>query len=153
MTEKEKYMKAALSLAADAAKDGDVPVGCVIADGGGNIIGRGRNRREKNKNALCHAEIEAINSACKKLHSWRLDGCELYVTLEPCPMCAWAILQSRISTVYFGSYDVKYGAFGSATDLRMFSEWKPKVYGGILEKECDEILKKCFKKMREQSKI
>ena len=77
-----------------------------------------------------------------------MDDCDIYVTLEPCPMCAWAILQSRIKMIYFGSFDAKYGAFGSAMDLRNFSDWKPQVYGGILEKECDEILQKCFEKMR-----
>lgn len=145
-------MRRAIKLVEDFGLENEIAVGAVIVKDG-EILSSALNRKEELFDVTAHAEILAIRSASEKLKSWRLDGCELYVTLEPCPMCAWAILQSRISTVYFGSYDVKYGAFGSATDLRMFSEWKPKVYGGILEKECDEILKKCFKKMREQSKI
>lgn len=145
-------MRRAIKLVEDFGLENEIAVGAIIVKDG-EILSSAVNRKEELFDVTAHAEILAIRSASEKLKSWRLDGCELYVTLEPCPMCAWAILQSRISTVYFGSYDVKYGAFGSATDLRMFSEWKPKVYGGILEKECDEILKKCFKKMREQSKI
>ena len=145
-------MRRAIKLVEDFGLENEIAVGAVIVKDG-EILSSALNRKEELFDVTAHAEILAIRSASEKLKNWRLDGCELYVTLEPCPMCAWAILQSRISTVYFGSYDVKYGAFGSATDLRMFSEWKPKVYGGILEKECDEILKKCFKKMREQSKI
>lgn len=145
-------MRRAIKLVEDFGLENEIAVGAIIVKDG-EILSSALNRKEELFDVTAHAEILAIRSASEKLKSWRLDGCELYVTLEPCPMCAWAILQSRISTVYFGSYDVKYGAFGSATDLRMFSEWKPKVYGGILEKECDEILKNCFKKMREQSKI
>ena len=125
----------------------DVPIGCVIKKDG-RIIASAHNRRELDDDITAHAEILALREASSKLGRWRLDDCELYVTLEPCPMCAWAILQSRIKMIYFGSFDAKYGAFGSAMDLRNFSDWKPQVYGGILEKECDEILQKCFEKMR-----
>lgn len=125
----------------------DVPIGCVIKKNN-EIIARAHNMREKNNDITAHAELLAIKEAQIKLDSSRLTGCEIYITLEPCPMCAWAILQSRIKTIYFGSFDIKYGAFGSAIDLRNFSDWKPKVYGGILENECDEILQKCFRKMR-----
>ena len=104
MTEQEKYMKAALKLAHKAAEEGEVPVGAVVVCDG-KIVGRGRNRRETKKNALHHAEIEAIEKACKKLGGWRLHRCDLYVTLEPCPMCAGAIINARIKTVYFGAFD------------------------------------------------
>ena len=95
-----------------------------------------------------HAEISAIRKAERVLNNWRLDDCEMYVTLEPCPMCAWAILQSRIKTLYFGSFDKNYGAFGSAMDLRKYTNSKLKVYGGIKEEECDKILEEFFKKIR-----
>ena len=106
------FMNEALRLAKEAAEEGEVPVGAVVTIGD-KIIGRGRNRRESDKNALCHAEIEAINEACKRLGGWRLWECELYVTLEPCPMCAGAIINSRIKKVVFGAHDKKNGACGS----------------------------------------
>ena len=106
MTEQEKYMKAALKLAQKAADEGEVPVGAVVVCDG-KIVGRGRNRRETKKNALHHAEIEAIEKACKKLGGWRLHRCDLYVTLEPCPMCAGALINSRMKTVYYGAPDPK----------------------------------------------
>lgn len=140
-------MRRAIKLVEDFVLENEIAVGAIVVKDG-KVLASAVNRKEELNDVTSHAEILAIRAACEKLKNWRLDGCELYVTLEPCPMCAWAILQSRISTVYFGSYDVKYGAFGSAIDLRKFSDWKPKVYGGILEKECDEILKKCFKGMR-----
>lgn len=108
MTEQEKYMKAALKLAQKAADEGEVPVGAVVVCDG-KIVGRGRNRRETKKNALHHAEIEAIEKACKKLGGWRLHRCDLYVTLEPCPMCAGALINSRMKTVYYGASDPKAG--------------------------------------------
>ena len=108
MTEQEKYMKAALKLAHRAAEEGEVPVGAVVVCDG-KIVGRGRNRRETKKNALHHAEIEAIEKACKKLGGWRLHRCDLYVTLEPCPMCAGAIINARIKMVYFGARCRRYG--------------------------------------------
>lgn len=143
-------MQRAIKLVEDCVLGNEIAVGAIIVKDG-KVIASAVNLKEQLKDVTSHAEILAIRAACKSLKTWRLDGCEIYVTLEPCPMCAWAILQSRISVVYFGSYDVKYGAFGSAMDLRNFSDWKPKVYGGILEKECDEILKNCFKKMRKHN--
>lgn len=124
-----------------AQKSGnDVPVGAVIVKNG-EIIASACNEREKTNDISAHAEILAIKKASKVLNNWRLDDCELYVTLEPCPMCAWAILQSRIRAVYFGSYDLQYGALGSALDLKKQGNSKLKIYGGIMEKECDNILK------------
>ena len=110
------YMKEALALAREAREAGEVPVGCVVV-WDGQVVGRGRNRREEGRNALCHAEIEAINDACRTLGGWRLWKCTLYVTLEPCPMCAGAIIQARIPRVVFGARDEKFGACGSVCDL------------------------------------
>lgn len=141
-------MKEALVMAEKAAEEGEVPVGAVIVRNG-EIIARGRNRREKDKNALCHAEIEAINEACNKLGGWRLPGCELYVTLEPCPMCAGAVINSRIEKVYFGAYDKKAGSVRSIVNLfDMPYNHKPDAKGGILENECAEILSRFFKELR-----
>ena len=108
----EEYMREALRLAREAAAEGEVPVGCVVADGE-RIVGRGRNRREKAKNALCHAELEAIDEACRTLGGWRLWKCTLYVTLEPCPMCAGAMINARIPRVVYGAADAKAGSCGS----------------------------------------
>lgn len=148
MTDEYFFMAEALALAKEAALDLEVPVGCVIASGD-RIVGRGRNRREKRKNALWHAEIEAIDSACRTLGGWRLTGCRLYVTLEPCPMCAGAIINARIDEIYYGAADPNTGACGSV--LNLFEEnfnHKPKIYGGILEKECAELLSGFFKTAR-----
>lgn len=142
------FMNEALRLAREAALEGEVPVGAVVTIGN-KIIGKGRNRREKGRNALCHAEIEAINEACKRLGGWRLWECELYVTLEPCPMCAGAIINSRIKNVVFGAYDKKNGACGSVVNL--FNEnfnFKPLYTGGFMEEECSEILTSFFKGLR-----
>ena len=129
--EDRDYMLAALELAREAAADGEVPVGCVITRRG-EIVGRGRNRREKDKSALAHAEIEAISQACKNLGGWRLWECTLYVTLEPCPMCAGAIVNARIPRVVFGASDEKCGACGSVCDLfSMDFNHHPKVEKGI----------------------
>lgn len=147
MTDNE-YMLRALELAKASAEEGEVPVGAVIVRNG-IIISEGRNRREKKKNALCHAEIEAIDAACKALGGWRLPGCTLYVTLEPCPMCAGAIINSRIDRVVFGAYDKKAGSVGSVTDLFSFPyNWKPDAVGGCREEECAALLSEFFKKLR-----
>lgn len=130
----------------------DVPVGAFITKDGA-IISSAFNEKEKTNDVTAHAEILAIKRAAEKLGNWRLDECELYVTLEPCPMCAWAILQSRIKTVYFGSYDTQYGALGSALDLRKQASSLMKVYGGILEKECDKLIETFWKKIRTNEKI
>jgi tRNA(adenine34) deaminase len=140
-----KFMQEAINIANKSGAD--VPVGALIVKNG-EIIASAFNTREKNNDISAHAEILAIREAESKLANWRLDDCELYVTLEPCPMCAWAILQSRIKALYFGSFDKQYGAFGSALDLRTQAKSKLKVYGGILEKECDNIIKAFWQKQR-----
>lgn len=152
MTEQEKYMKAALKLARKAADEGEVPVGAVVVCDG-KIVGRGRNRRETKKNALCHAEIEAINKACKKLGGWRLHRCDLYVTLEPCPMCTGAIINSRIKTLYYGAPDPKAGSCGTLVNLFDIAyNHKPEVVAGLLEEECAETLRTFFRELRARKK-
>jgi len=142
------YMKEALVLAFEAYENGEVPVGAVIVKDK-EIIGRGRNRREQNKNALSHAEIEAIEQACLYTGDWRLSGCDLYVTLEPCPMCAGAIINSRIDRLIYGAADNKAGAAESIINLFALPfNHKPQVIAGIMEKECGEILAKFFKGLR-----
>ena len=133
----ESYMRRALELAKEAAADGDVPVGCVIVRDG-EIIGEGRNRREERGDATAHAEIEAIRQACEKTGSWRLHGCTLYVTLEPCPMCAGAIVKSRMDAVRYGAREEKMGCCGSV--LNLFEErfnHHPRIYQGPLSRECE----------------
>ncbi len=148
MTEQEKFMKAAWKLAQKAAEEGEVPVGCVIVCDG-KIVGRGRNRRETKKTALGHAELEAIQKACKKLGGWRLHRCDLYVTLEPCPMCAGAIINARIKTVYYGAPDHKAGSCGSLTNLfELPYNHKPMLVSGLMEQACVEELQKFFKALR-----
>lgn len=144
----EKYMKEAIRQAKKAAALKEVPIGCVIVYEG-RIIGRGYNRRTIDGNVLAHAEILAIRKACRFMGDWRLEGCTMYVTLEPCPMCAGAIINSRIGEVYFGAYDKKGGAVGGIINL--FEEnfnHKPKVQGGILKDECALILQNFFAKLR-----
>ena len=132
----------------EAKKSGRyVPVGAVVVKNG-DVIATAHNERELDNDVTSHAEILAIRKAEQVLGNWRLDDCDLYVTLEPCPMCGWAILQSRIKNVYFGSYDTNYGAFFSKLDLRKFSTFTPNVYGGIMEKECDELLNSFFTDLR-----
>ncbi len=139
------FMKRAIELAKQVEKD--VPVSAIIVKNG-EIIASAQNERELDNDVTSHAEILAIRKAEHILNNWRLEDCEMYVTLEPCPMCAWAILQSRIKTLYFGSFDKNYGAFGSAMDLRENTNTKLKVFGGIMEEECDKILEEFFKKIR-----
>lgn len=145
-------MQKALELAKESAKQGEVPVGAVVVKDN-EIVGMGQNRREYGKNALYHAEIEAINNACKNLGGWRLWQCDLYVTLEPCPMCAGAIINSRIKNVYFGAYDNKAGSFGSIVDFNSIPyNHKPNIYAGIMEEECSALLKEFFKNLRDKKK-
>lgn len=144
-----EFMQKAIQLAMISESEGEVPVGAVVVKNG-EIIGTGRNRREYGKNALYHAELEAIDNACKALGGWRLWQCDLYVTLEPCPMCAGAIINSRIKRVYFGAYDNKAGSFGSVANFNMLPyNHKPELYGGIMEQECSQMLTDFFKKLRE----
>ena len=148
--DKFDFMKYALSLAEQSAQEGEVPVGAIVVCDG-KIVGEGRNRRETVKNALHHAEIEAINDACKNLGGWRLWHCDMYVTLEPCPMCAGAIINSRIKNVYFGAKDEKNGAVVSAAQLfDMNFTHKPFYEGGIMGEECAEILSNFFKDLRKK---
>lgn len=143
-----QFMSEALILAKQAENHGDVPVGAVIVFNG-EIIAKGQNRREKNKNSLMHAEICAIDEACKHIGRKNLAGCTLYVTLEPCPMCAGAIINSRIDKVVFGAYDDKAGCFGTLADFNSLSfNHKPDIIGGYMEKECSNMLTEFFEKMR-----
>ena len=148
--EHEEYMHQALALAAEAAAAGEVPVGCVIVRGD-VVVGRGRNRREEKRATASHAEMEAIAQANETLGTWRLDECELYVTLEPCPMCAGAILNARVRRVWYGARDPAMGACGGVTNLFMedFPN-RPALVGGILEEECRQVLADFFAALREQ---
>ncbi|MBQ7817176.1 MAG: tRNA adenosine(34) deaminase TadA [Oscillospiraceae bacterium] len=142
------YMLEALALAREAAAEGEVPVGCVIVRGD-KIVGRGRNRRETDKNALAHAEIEAINDACRNLGGWRLWDCTLYVTLEPCAMCAGAILNARIKRVVYGASDKKFGAVNSVCSLfSMEFNHHPEVESGVMEEESAALLQSFFQNLR-----
>ena len=145
----EECMRRALELAKECIADGDVPVGCVIVGADGEIVGEGRNRREADGLATAHAEVEAINMACRNLNTWRLSGCTLYVTLEPCPMCAGAIINARIDEVRYGAREEKSGCCGSV--LNLFEErfnHHPRIYGGELERECSAVLGEFFGKLR-----
>lgn len=147
---KEYYMKEALKLARLAASIDEAPIGCVIVRDG-EIVGSGYNLRETGKDALNHAEIIAIRNACKTLGGWRLCGCDLYVTLEPCPMCAGAMINARIENVYFGAYDKKAGSCGTVINLfELAYNHKPKVQGGVLEDECSELLSGFFANLRKK---
>lgn len=139
------FMQEAINISQKSGAD--VPVGALIVKNN-EIIASACNTKEKTNDISAHAEILAIREASKVLNNWRLDECELYVTLEPCPMCAWAILQSRIKAVYFGSYDRQYGALGSALDLRAQNNSKLKVYGGIMGDKCDKILEDFWQNKR-----
>ena len=143
-----KFMDEALALAAEAAEEGEVPVGCVIVRNG-EIVGRGRNHRETGRTALGHAEIQAISEACRNLNGWRLWDCTLYVTLEPCAMCAGAILNARIPRVVFGASDEKYGACGSVCDLfAMDFNHHPQVERGVRKAEAAQLLQEFFRELR-----
>lgn len=147
----EKYMKAALRQAQKAALIGETPIGAVIVHDG-KIIARGYNKRETKKNALSHAEITAIDKACRKLGGWRLPKCDMYVTLEPCPMCAGAIINARIENLYFGAFDKKSGCVASVTNLfkkGMFNH-NVNVTGGIMESECAQMLTSFFRELRKR---
>lgn len=147
----KKFMKSALKCAKKAYEEGEVPIGAVVVCDG-KIIGRGHNRRTGRQIATAHAEIEAIEKACRKMHSWRLPDCEIYVTLEPCPMCMGAILNARIKKVYFGAYEAK---GRSLTDVIAGSgvlNHKAEVCGGVMEEECAAILSGFFSEMRERTK-
>ena len=146
----ETYMRLALEEARAAGAQGEVPVGCVIVREG-KVIARGHNRREQTKNALSHAETEAIQAACAAIGDWRLSDCTLYVTLEPCPMCAGAILNARVGTVVYGASDPTFGACGGVMNL--FEEafgYKPKLYKGIRAEECAALMTGFFTEMRKK---
>ena len=145
----EHYMRWAIELAQEAVADGEAPVGCIIIGSDGKIIGSGRNRRERQKSATAHAEIEAIIAACNTIGDWRLSGCTLYVTLEPCPMCAGAIIMSRIDKLYFGARDSLTGSCGSVINLFMEPYGhSTQITGGILADECSAIISKFFTNLR-----
>ena len=148
MTQEEKYMREAVRQAKKAAALKEVPIGCVIVHDGA-IIARGYNRRTIDKNVLAHAEIIAIRKACRKIGDWRLEDCTMYVTLEPCPMCAGAIVNARIPAVYYGAKDDKAGCCGSV--LNLFEErfnHHPRIYGRVLEAECAALLQEFFQSLR-----
>ncbi len=146
-------MKKALARARAAARFGEVPIGAVIVNADGEIVATGRNMREGRRNALHHAEIIAIDRACKKLSAWRLTDCTLYVTMEPCPMCAGAIVNSRIKRVVYGCFDKKAGALGSVFDLHEYPlNHKYEVTGGVMEKECSAVLSQFFAELRKRPK-
>ena len=153
MTEQEKYMKAAMTQAKKAYALGEVPIGCVIVHEG-KIIGRGYNRRNTDKNTLAHAEITAINKASRKIGDWRLEDCTMYVTLEPCQMCAGAIVQSRMKKVVIGCMNPKAGCAGSVLNLLQMQEFNHQVEleRGVLEEACSEILSRFFKELRVRNK-
>ena len=144
------FMKQAIALAQEAAREGEVPVGAVVVRDG-IVVAGGRNRRELGKNALLHAEMEAIDNACRTLGGWRLWQCDLYVTLEPCPMCAGAIINSRIRRVVFGAYDPKAGSCGSVVNLfELPYNHKPELVSGVMEAECAALLRDFFRQLRER---
>ena len=148
--EPEYYMDLALALARRSLEQGDVPVGCVVVDAGGAVIGEGWNRREARRDATAHAECEAIRAACLVRGGWNLHGCGLYVTLEPCAMCAGAILNARIARVYYGAREEKTGACGSVCNLFMEDfPHRPRLYGGVRREECAALLGEFFRSLRD----
>ena len=154
MNVQEKYMKQAIKLAGKAAQLGEVPIGCVI-EYQGKIIGRGYNRRTTDKSTLAHAEIIAIKKACKKMGDWRLEDCTMYVTLEPCQMCAGAIVQARVKKVVIGCMNPKAGCAGSILNVLQMEEFNHQVEieRGVLEEECSEMLTSFFKNLRKRLKV
>ena len=149
MNDNDYYMSIALQLAQEAEADNEAPVGCVIVDSFGAVIGRGRNRREKTKSALAHAELEAIEDACNTLNDWRLSGCSMYVTLEPCPMCAGAVMMSRIDKLVFGARDELTGSCVSVINLFMEDYGhKTQIIGGIMADESSNLMKEFFERIR-----
>ncbi len=152
-TEDEKYMKEAIRQAKKAEDIGDVPIGCVIVSNG-KIIARGYNKRNKNKTVLAHAELLAMSKACRKIGDWRLENCTMYITLEPCQMCAGAIVQARVSRVVIGSMNPKAGCGGSVLNLLEMQEFNHQVdvTRGVLEEECSEMLSAFFRKLRQKKK-
>lgn len=153
MTDDEKYMKTAIKEAQKALALGDVPIGCVIVCDG-RIIGRGYNRRTADKNVLSHAEINAVKKACKKMGDWRLENCTMYVTLEPCPMCAGAIVQARIPRVVIGCMNPKAGCAGSVLNLLDEKGFNHRVQTeiGVMEEECSKLMRDFFKELRKRVK-
>lgn len=150
MDRDELFMRRALALAREAAQEGEVPVGAVIVKDG-EVIAEGRNRRETGKNALCHAELEAIGQACRLLGGWRLWQCELFVTLEPCPMCAGAIINARIPRIVYGARDPKAGSCGSVVNLfELPYNHSPELCAGVLANECAALLTDFFKRLRDK---
>lgn len=154
MEDKDKYMKEAIKQAKKAYALEEVPIGCVIVYEG-KIIGRGYNRRMTDKTALAHAELTAIKKACKRIGDWRLDDCEMYVTLEPCQMCSGAIVQSRIKKVYIGCMNPKAGCAGSVMNMLQVPQFNHQVETekGVLEEECSKMLSDFFKELRKKQKV
>ncbi|MEG2174037.1 MAG: tRNA adenosine(34) deaminase TadA [Oscillospiraceae bacterium] len=148
--EDARWMREALDEARRAAALGEIPIGAIVVQGD-TIVGRGHNLRESQKNALCHAEVLAIAQACRCLGGWRLPGCTLYVTLEPCPMCAGAVINSRIERVVFGAFDPKAGSFGSLIDLsKVAYNHAPRLTGGVMEEDCAALLRDFFAALRQK---
>ena len=147
--DQEYYMRQALALASEAAAAGEVPVGCVIIDGAGTVLGAGRNRREETRCVSGHAEMEALEQACKARGDWRLDDCTAYVTLEPCPMCAGAMINARLGTLVYGAREPQFGS--AASILNLFEEAYPgrtAIFGGVLADESAALMKEFFEKKR-----
>lgn len=152
--EKEKFMQLAFEQAEQAKSQGEVPIGAIVVDKEGKVIGAGYNRRELDEDATQHAELIAIRQACKNLDSWRLIDCSIFVTLEPCAMCAGAIINSRLTDVYYGAFDPKAGAAGSVVDIFKVEKFNhhPKVYGGLYQSKAAQMLKDFFKEIRKKQK-
>lgn len=152
--DKERFMQLAFKQAEQARLQGEVPIGAIIVDKNGTVIGKGYNRRELDEDATHHAEVLAIREACKNVNSWRLIDCSLFVTLEPCTMCAGAIINSRIKDVYYGAFDSKAGAAGSVVDLFKVKKFNhhPEIYGGIYQPQAAQMLKDFFKEIRKKQK-